>query len=79
MLTEGAADLGAMFVGATHARLRALIARLGLGGVRPLPARGAKVVVTAGGRKEFAPEEVSAMVLSKMRTVAEEYLGKPVK
>ena len=38
-----------------------------------------KVVVTAGGRKEFAPEEVSAMVLSKMRTVAEEYLGKPVK
>ena len=51
ILTEGAADLGAMFVGATHARLRALIARLGLGGVRPLPARGAKVVVTAAGAR----------------------------
>jgi len=38
-----------------------------------------KVVVNAGGRKEFAPEEVSAMVLQKMRKVAEDYLGKDVK
>lgn len=37
------------------------------------------VVVKASGRKEFAAEEISAMVLSKMRSVAEEYLGKPVK
>jgi len=38
-----------------------------------------KVVVTGGERYEFSAEEVSAMVLGKMRTVAEEYLGKSIK
>jgi heat shock protein 1/8 len=38
-----------------------------------------KVVVTAGGRKQLSAEEISAMILSKMRTVAEEYLGRDVK
>jgi len=32
-----------------------------------------------GEQKTFAPEEVSAMILSKMRTVAETFLGKEVK
>eukprot|EP00621_Florenciella_sp_RCC1693_P016566 CAMPEP_0182531590 /NCGR_PEP_ID=MMETSP1323-20130603/9472_1 /TAXON_ID=236787 /ORGANISM="Florenciella parvula, Strain RCC1693" /LENGTH=658 /DNA_ID=CAMNT_0024741177 /DNA_START=18 /DNA_END=1994 /DNA_ORIENTATION=+ len=32
-----------------------------------------------GERKSFAPEEVSAMVLSKMRTVAEGFMGKDIK
>jgi len=31
-----------------------------------------------GGDRTFAPEEISAMVLTKMRTVAEAYLGKKV-
>ena len=38
-----------------------------------------KVVVAAGGHKEFSPEEISAMVLVKMKEVAETFLGKPVK
>ena len=38
-----------------------------------------KIVVEAKGTKEFSPEEVSAMVLSKMKLVAEDYLGGPVK
>merc|ERR1719440_1608903 len=36
--------------------------------------------VEAGGEeKSFAPEEVSAMVLTKMKSIAENYLGKDVK
>eukprot|EP00937_MAST-01D_sp_MAST-1D-sp2_P008003 g8003.t1 len=53
MLTVGGCDLGAMFVGATHTRLRALIRRLRVGGLRPLPARGAKVMVNGGCRHTF--------------------------
>ncbi|OSX71346.1 hypothetical protein BU14_0550s0009 [Porphyra umbilicalis] len=36
-------------------------------------------VEVKGSRKQFSPEEISAMVLSKMREVAESYLGKEVK
>lgn len=35
-----------------------------------------KVVVSGGEEKTFSPEEVSAMVLGKMKEVAESYLGK---
>jgi len=35
-------------------------------------------VKTGGKTKQFAPEEVSAAVLEKMKTVAETYLGEPV-
>jgi len=38
------------------------------------------VQVNVGGEnKKFAPEEVSAMILSKMRTTAETFLGKEIK
>jgi len=32
-----------------------------------------------GQTKQFAPEEISAMVLTKMKTIAEDYIGKEVK
>jgi len=36
-------------------------------------------VVIKGEKKEFAPEEVSAMILQKMKAIAESYLGATVK
>nr|AXI91577.1 heat shock protein [Gracilaria vermiculophylla] len=36
-------------------------------------------VMYKGEQKTFSPEEVSAMVLTKMKDVAESYLGKPIK
>merc|ERR1740115_179679 len=36
-------------------------------------------VLIKGEKKQFAPEEVSAMILQKMKTIAEGYLGNPVK
>lgn len=36
-------------------------------------------VETKDGQKTFYPEEISAMVLQKMKTIAETYLGQPVK
>merc|ERR1712004_19849 len=36
-------------------------------------------VKVSGADKEFAPEEISAMVLTKMKETAESYLGKTVK
>lgn len=35
-------------------------------------------VQVAGAEKKFTPEEVSAMILGKMKEVAESYLGKKV-
>ena len=36
-------------------------------------------VTYRGEEKEFAPEEISAMILTKMKDIAEAYLGFPVK
>ncbi|KAK9807024.1 hypothetical protein WJX72_010915 [[Myrmecia] bisecta] len=38
-----------------------------------------QVQATGGQTKQFSPEEVSAMVLTKMKETAEDFLGKPVK
>ena len=35
-------------------------------------------VDVSGSKKQFTPEEVSAMILGKMKEVAESYLGKKV-
>ena len=37
------------------------------------------IVETKDGQKKFSPEEVSAMILQKMKGIAESYLGKTVK
>lgn len=37
-----------------------------------------EVEVKEGERKQFSPEEISAMVLTKMRSIAEAYLGKEI-
>jgi heat shock protein 5 len=36
-------------------------------------------VNVAGQAKRFTPEQISAMILEKMKTTAEAFLGKPVK
>jgi heat shock protein 5 len=36
-------------------------------------------VLFKGETKLFSPEEISAMILSKMKTIAEDFLGRPVK
>jgi len=38
-----------------------------------------RVEVRDGEVKTFSPEEISAMILGKMKKIAEDYLGKPVK
>ncbi len=45
--------------------------------VRPGPAGDARVFIPATG-KEYTPQEISAMILSKLRRDAEAYLGEPV-
>ena len=47
--------------------------------IRDSKGRPAICVETKDGQKQFSPEEISAMVLQKMKAIAEAYLGTTVK
>ena len=47
-------------------------------GVEPDGGRVSVVIDSAGGKKKMPPEQISAMVLEKLKNAAQEYLGQPV-